>query len=248
MVRVTPAASRSREARPGLSRGIDLRGKHRGRSAERRAVPAGIASAPEASSDGNVCGCGVDNGWMRLSALCLPFFLAQEANLFFRAQCLGCGRIARTGLFAPLHGGRMNNGKKKSSGWRPSGKRRTPAEHQARYFARQGAAAQHESERLGRWRSCPARRCRRLGRCDSEELQCERRPRPAAAGPCSAAPNASDAARAAAPEPEPEPERKTAPVISAAEAAAAIKASIAAEPPDAFNRDDLEALKRAGLI
>jgi hypothetical protein len=137
----------------------------------------------------------------------------------------------------------MNNGKKKSSGWRPSGKRRTPAEHQARYFARQGAAAQHESERLGRWRSCPARRCRRLGRCDSEELQCERRSRPAAAGPRSAAPNASDAARAAA-----APERKTEPVISAAEAAAAIKASLAAEPPDPFNRDDLEALKRAGLI
>ena len=39
MVRVTPVPSRSREARPGLSRGIDLRGKHRGRSAERRARP-----------------------------------------------------------------------------------------------------------------------------------------------------------------------------------------------------------------
>jgi len=137
----------------------------------------------------------------------------------------------------------MKNGKKKSSGWRPSGKRRTPAEHQARYFARQAAAARHESDRLGRWRSCPARRCRRLGRCDSELRQCERRLRPAAARPRSAAPNAADAARATAAR-----ERKTAPVISAAEAAAAIKASIAAEPPDAFNRDDLEALKRAGLI
>src|SRR5580700_12124075 len=30
MVRVTPAPSRSHEARPGLSRGINLRGKYRG--------------------------------------------------------------------------------------------------------------------------------------------------------------------------------------------------------------------------
>ena len=30
MVRVTPASSRSHEARPGLSRGINLRGKYRG--------------------------------------------------------------------------------------------------------------------------------------------------------------------------------------------------------------------------
>ena len=57
------------------------------------------------------------------------------------------------------------------------GASRTPAEHQARYFARQAATAQHDSDRVGRWRSCPVRRCRRLGRCDSEDLQCERRPR-----------------------------------------------------------------------
>jgi hypothetical protein len=111
-------------------------------------------------------------------------------------------------LFALLYGGRMKNGKKKSSGWRPSGKRRTPAEHQARHFARRAATAQGDSDRLGRWRSCPVRRCRRLGRCDSELLQCERRPRPAAA----------------------------------------IQASLAAEPPDAFNRDDLEALIREGRV
>ena len=137
----------------------------------------------------------------------------------------------------------MKNGKKKSSGWRPPKGRRTPAEHQARYFARQAATARHESDRLGRWRSCPVRRCRRLGRCDSELLQCEKHRRPAAAGPRNAAPNASDAAKATAAR-----ERKTAPVISAAEAAAAIKASIAAEPPDAFNRDDLEALIREGRV
>ena len=137
----------------------------------------------------------------------------------------------------------MKNGKKKSSGWRPPKGRRTPAEHQARYSARQAATAQHDSDRLGRWRSCPVRRCRRLGRCDSEELQCERRRRPAAAGPRNAAPNASDAPRATAAR-----ERTTAPVMSAAEAAAAIKASIAAEPPDAFNRDDLEALIREGRV
>jgi hypothetical protein len=39
VVWVTPKPSRSHEARPGLSRGIDLRGKYRSRSAERRARP-----------------------------------------------------------------------------------------------------------------------------------------------------------------------------------------------------------------
>jgi hypothetical protein len=57
---VTPSHRVSREARPGLSHGIDLRGKRRGRSAERRAVPAGIASAPAALSGGNACECGAD--------------------------------------------------------------------------------------------------------------------------------------------------------------------------------------------
>ena len=39
VVRVTPVPYRSPEAWPGLSRGIDLRGKYRSRSAERRARP-----------------------------------------------------------------------------------------------------------------------------------------------------------------------------------------------------------------
>jgi hypothetical protein len=39
VVWVTPTSSRSHEARPGLSRGINLRGKYRSRSAERRARP-----------------------------------------------------------------------------------------------------------------------------------------------------------------------------------------------------------------
>jgi hypothetical protein len=134
---------------------------------------------------------------------------------------------------------RMQNGKKKSSGWRPPDKRRTPAEHQARYFARQAATAQHDSDRIGRWRACPVRHCRRVGRCDSEELQCQRRPRTATAHR-NAAPKASNAAAA--------PQRPAMPVMSAAEAAAAIKASIAAMPPDPFNRDDLEALIRDGRV
>jgi hypothetical protein len=39
VVWVTPASSRSHEVRPGLNRGINLRGKCRSRSAERRARP-----------------------------------------------------------------------------------------------------------------------------------------------------------------------------------------------------------------
>jgi hypothetical protein len=134
----------------------------------------------------------------------------------------------------------MKNGKKKSSGWQPSRQRRTPAEHQARYFARRAETGQHESDRLGRWRGCPVRQCRRVGHCNTEELQCERRPRRAAPPARNTAPRPSDPAATTA--------RPAAPVMTATEAAAAIKASIAAEPPDAFNRDDLEALKRAGLI
>jgi hypothetical protein len=137
----------------------------------------------------------------------------------------------------------MQSGKKKSSGWRPPGKRRTPAEHQARYFARQAATGQHDSDRLGRWRSCPVRQCRRVGHCDSEVLECQRRPRAAIAQQRNAAPRASNAATATAARARP-----AVPVLSAAEAAAAIAASIAAEPPEAFTRDDLEALIREGRV
>ncbi len=49
MVRVTPAPSRAREAWPGLSRGINLRGKRRKRSAERRARPQHFQVATSAS-------------------------------------------------------------------------------------------------------------------------------------------------------------------------------------------------------
>ena len=90
MVRVTPSPSRSREARPGLSRGINLRGKCRKRSAERRARPKHFQVATSASvarncaralSGGNVWERGADNGKMRLSALRLPSFSIGEASL-----------------------------------------------------------------------------------------------------------------------------------------------------------------------
>jgi hypothetical protein len=69
MVRVTPASSRSHEARPGLSRGINLRGKYRGgaprgeraRSAFRRQrLGVWRATAPAARSRGNTRACGAD--------------------------------------------------------------------------------------------------------------------------------------------------------------------------------------------
>jgi hypothetical protein len=54
MVRVTPAFSCSREARPGLRRGVRSPRRKPRWSAERRAVLARTAAAPEASSGGNI--------------------------------------------------------------------------------------------------------------------------------------------------------------------------------------------------
>jgi hypothetical protein len=137
----------------------------------------------------------------------------------------------------------MSIGKKKSPGWRSWDKRRTPAQFRAKRAAVDAATARWDSNHLGEWRACPRRRCRRAECCGGEPLQCRERREAAIAQRRKAAPPAATVAAATAPPPRP-----AAPVMSVAEAAAAIKASIAAEPRDAFNRDDLEALKRAGLI
>jgi hypothetical protein len=85
--RVTPAGSASQEAWPGVEPvGLRASGKRRGRSAERRAVPAGIASAPAALSDGNVCECGADNGWIAPVGAPPPFLFGRQAFVPFVKQ------------------------------------------------------------------------------------------------------------------------------------------------------------------
>jgi hypothetical protein len=138
--------------------------------------------------------------------------------------------------------GKRKSGKKKSSGWRPVFERETPEEYNARRAAERTATARRECDRLGRWRSCPVRRCRRAGRCDGKPLQCLERGRPAIAQQRNAAPPVPNAAETAA------RERAVAPALSAAGAAAAIAASIAAEPPDPFAGEELEAVVRDGGV
>jgi hypothetical protein len=109
----------------------------------------------------------------------------------------------------------MTNAKKKSSGWRPGDKRRTPKQWQARQKAKRTAQARRECDLLRLWRSCPAARCRRVRGCSGDPEKCMeqqkilvRKSQPRAAATAS---------------------KPAAPVMSAAEAAAAIAASIAAE-------------------
>jgi len=142
----------------------------------------------------------------------------------------------------------MISGKKKSPGSRRWDKRRTPARLRAKQAAADAARARRDSNRLGAWHACPRRRCRRAESCGGEPLQCRARREAAIARHRKATPPAATVAAATAPPPPPPPPWPAAPVMSAAEAAAAIKASIAAESRRAFNRNDLEALRRAGLI
>ena len=167
---------------------------------------------------------------MRLSALRLPFFGGET----FRAQCLGCDRIARTKFYftsrrrrvdergegacaslslaivsataTPPHPDlsprageepRLLAARRTYDEWQEEivglaahVKRETPAEYRAQRAAERAATARRDCDRLGRWRSCPLRRCRRVGGCGGEPLQC-RKPQPAgdrAASQCRAAP------------------------------------------------------------
>src|SRR5580700_6671975 len=130
---------------------------------------------------------------MRLSALRLPSYL--EAKLSFRAQRLGCDRIARTKSAASKQGGRrMSSGKKKSPGWRDEFKRRTPAQYRAMRAVVDAAAARRDCNRLGVWHACPRRRCRRAECCGGEPLECRKRSRAAIAQQRNAAPSVFDPA------------------------------------------------------
>jgi hypothetical protein len=144
--------------------------------------------------------------------------------------------IACVGALASTLGGRrMSSGKKKSPAWRPWDKRRTPAQFRAKRAAADAVTARRDSNRRGVWHSCPRRRCRRVECCGGEPVRCQERSRSAIAQQRKAAPPAANVAAATAP-----PQRPAAPVMSAREAAAAIKASIAAMPPEPHAGEELE--------
>jgi hypothetical protein len=109
----------------------------------------------------------------------------------------------------------MTKAKKKSSGWRPSGKRRPWEETRKRLLIAQDAHFAADSDRQGLWRSCPAALCKRRRRCAVDPYRCTKER------------GAQAVARAAAAK---ENKEKAAPrfAISAKDAAAIIKADVAA--------------------
>jgi hypothetical protein len=114
--------------------------------------------------------------------------------------------------------------KKKSSGWRPADKRVTWDERRARHTAMRAAEARRDRERLRLeiWRSCPSRRCQRVRACIGDPSQClEQRP-------LKTSKNLNDEARTGtANRANVKSEIEAGlPAMSAAEAAAAIAASI----------------------
>jgi hypothetical protein len=153
----------------------------------------------------------------------------------------------------------MNNGKKKSSGWRPHEKRFNRDKWKARHIATTDAKARAHCDGLGRSRRCPVRRCRRAQGCAGDPWRCQqpvRLPSPqqhsgdtrAAVAPevVKRIPVANEAAKAAAPPPQSEQPRFA---ISAKDAAAAIAASIANfTPPDSLPDGELAAIVRDGRI
>jgi hypothetical protein len=173
-----------------------------------------------------------------------------------------CGEKERANIARKI----MINAKKKSSGWRPSEKRRTSNESQAQQVAARTAQARRDCDRLRLWRCCPAKLCLRLRRCTGDPWRCKEQramtiatPHPADARPQAAAALAASAATAPTPAalPAPGPPRTAAApanapprfAMSAAEAAAAIAASIANNSDSRFlSGDDLEAIVRDGAV
>jgi hypothetical protein len=130
--------------------------------------------------------------------------------------------------------------KKKSSGWLPPQKRSSWQERQARRFAAEQAQARGACDQLRLWCSCPARRCRRVRGCTGDPRRCVQRQSPQIVQQSDARVQASDPAAAAIGATAPHP------VLPAAEAAAAIAASIAALPPGAD--EEFDQIVRDGRI
>jgi hypothetical protein len=139
----------------------------------------------------------------------------------------------------------MNSDKKKSSGWRPPEKRGTPQRRQARQDLADAAEARSECDRLRLWRCCPARKCWRVRGCTGDARQCIKHRTPKTNNDTQIQLLAESPSRTAAAI-ENQPRGL---VLSAAEAAAAIGASIAnvsapAPPPG----EEWQAIVRDGRV
>jgi hypothetical protein len=139
----------------------------------------------------------------------------------------------------------MSIAKKKSSGWLPAEKRRTPEEWDERRTAESMAAARRDCDWLRLWRSCPGRQCLRVRGCTGDPGPCLQR------RPTKLPGKRNDIARAEAPMRLAFAAGNQAPrfAISAAEAAAAIAASIAGPPePGSLPGEELEPIVRDGRV
>jgi hypothetical protein len=135
----------------------------------------------------------------------------------------------------------MGNAKKKSSGWRPPGKRRRATERDTQQRAARVAEERRDCERLRLWSLCPVRRCRRLRACAGEPEPCLGRYEPELPDRRNVlAPQILATAPATPP---------SFPVLSAAEAAAAIAASIANDRQrEWLPGEELEGIVRDGQV
>lgn len=125
----------------------------------------------------------------------------------------------------------MTRRKKKSSGWKPSDKRRVWEETKARMLAEQDARFQADSDRQGLWRSCPAALCKRKRRCAVDPYRCTKERGDGAAAGAKPAKEATKKAPRFA--------------ISAKEAAAIIKADL--EAHNTATGGDPDGLLRGGF-
>jgi hypothetical protein len=139
----------------------------------------------------------------------------------------------------------MGTAKKKSSGWRPADKRRTPKEWQARQVTADTAKLRRDCDRFRLWRTCPVGLCRRVHGCTGDPLPCKEERQPNIPEKRNGDTRAEAANRAAAATGNDEPRFAQ----SAAEAAAAIAASIAGyEPPAPLHGEELEAEELEAIV
>ncbi len=143
----------------------------------------------------------------------------------------------------------MANAKKKSSGWRPDEKRRTPQQWQGRMLTARMAELRRDGDRLALWRACPAKLCLRFRRCTGDPGPCLEQRRPKIAAPVQVAAAeliTAEAARSAVAATGNKAHRFA---LSASDAAAAIAASIAdVTAPELLHGEQLEAIIRDGRI
>jgi len=133
----------------------------------------------------------------------------------------------------------MKKPKQKSSGWQKAEARRTWQETHERIYLAQRAKTRRECDTLGLWRSCRAARCRRARGCTGEPRQCMERRQSQTAQQGKADARVQATAGAATRQPALIGNQAAGPKLSAAEAAAAIAASLAEAPPQSLFGEEL---------